>query len=74
MMNWYYTFTQFGDTVEDEANSAFTAVRAHYVDTTMVATNIACTTLIYICNTNRRNAISLVCKREIKVRYNDFSQ
>lgn len=50
VLNSFCTFTQFGDTVEVEANSAFTAVRAQQVDTTMAATNIACTTLIHICN------------------------
>lgn len=44
-------FTQFADAVEDVANSAFTAVRAHQVDTTMATTHITCTTLIYIFTT-----------------------
>lgn len=52
-MNSCCTLTQFGDTVKNEANSAFAAVRAHQVGTTMVATHVACTTLIYICNDMR---------------------
>lgn len=54
-MNSYCTFAQFGDAVKNEADTAFTAVRAHHVYATMVATHIACTTLIYICNKMGRN-------------------
>lgn len=58
-MDLYCTFTQFGDTVEDVADPALTAVRAHQVDTTMAGAHVACTTLVHICNTKRRNYISL---------------
>lgn len=59
-MNSYCTFTQFGDAVEDETDSALTAVRAHQVDTTVAGAHIACTTLVYICNMKRRNYALLV--------------
>lgn len=44
-------FTHFGDGVEEETDSALTAVRAHQVDATMVTTHIACTTFIYVFTT-----------------------
>lgn len=56
--HFHCTFTQFGDTVEQKAASAFTAVCAHQVDTTMVATHIASTTLIYVCSMKGRINIS----------------
>lgn len=50
----YCTFAHLGDAVEHEADSALTAVGAHQVDTAMVATHIACTTLIHVCRTAGR--------------------
>lgn len=74
MMNLHCTFTQFGDTVEDEAKFAFTAEGAHQVDTSMVATHIARATLVYICDTKGRNHTSLVWKMEINMRYSFLQQ
>lgn len=62
-MNLYCTVTQFGDTVEDEASSAFTAVKAYQVDTTMVDAHVPCTALIHICKTKGTNYISFSLNR-----------